>query len=586
MERHEFFENAYKNLHIPVIVSRYDEKMTIVFANQMARIALNPHMPVDVFFHEDEAIPLASLLVFRDKAHMQQIKYQLSLFGYVSKHQAIVETNENKQAEVVISANKVEFDAEVYCVFYLDMTSKVPDDIAQFLPESILSTAFHISYHTADIRDAVNQILEMVGTHVHASRAYIFETVSAEYVSNTYEWCTAGIEPAMQNLQNLKKTDHNYDMIVESGLFVSNDIRELPEVDYDVLNMQGIKSLAIIPLMHLDAPLGYVGFDDCASYRVWTENELHLLNSISNILASLLIRRKLDERVRRSSDVLQSILDNSNNLIYVNNIHTYELVFINKPFANLLGVPADELIGRKCHDVIRGEPNTICSYCPLKQMLDEDGSTIKTEYSFEMKEKTNGKWYLSRDSLFKWIDGTNVHILTATEITKQKEYEAQLEFYASTDVMTGVYNREWGLRLLNETNKSALASSTPMSLVFIDIDGLKAVNDTFGHDTGDELIIGAVNTLKKCVRKSDILFRYGGDEFVMILQCDKNYAETIMKAVDKRIADFNKQNGKPYTLSISYGITEINPGDDKDVEELLSEADKFMYERKIKKYAE
>ena len=117
----------------------------------------------------------------------------------------------------------------------------------------------------------------------------------------------------------------------------------------------------------------------------------------------------------------------------------------------------------------------------------------------------------------EWTDGRKVHIETATESTHQKLYEERLKHYASTDTMTGTYNREWGTRIMRDMVASAEQEKDAISVVFLDVDGLKEINDTCGHEMGDEVIIKTVDMVRSCIRKSDFMCRWGGDEFLLVL---------------------------------------------------------------------
>ena len=95
-------------------------------------------------------------------------------------------------------------------------------------------------------------------------------------------------------------SDYDYSGIRRGGLYVADDISELPENDAAILAAQNIKAIAIVPMTIAGTPLGYVGFDDCEKRRAWTGEEIASLRSIANLIASLLIRRNY-ERQRESS---------------------------------------------------------------------------------------------------------------------------------------------------------------------------------------------------------------------------------------------------------------------------------------------
>jgi|TARA_B100001964_G_scaffold23414_1_gene23480 diguanylate cyclase (GGDEF)-like protein len=120
---------------------------------------------------------------------------------------------------------------------------------------------------------------------------------------------------------------------------------------------------------------------------------------------------------------------------------------------------------------------------------------------------------------------------------------------------------------------------TPLSLLFLDIDQFKAVNDTFGHETGNLVLQYIASFLKEHVREADYLFRWGGDEFLVLMSCELDQA--MQKGVDLK-ADFAAaaETAKlPAGVGLSFGCTEV-PHGTEDVMPLVKEADRLMYEHK------
>lgn len=104
------------------------------------------------------------------------------------------------------------------------------------------------------------------------------------------------------------------------------------------------------------------------------------------------------------------------------------------------------------------------------------------------------------------------------EIQKLQEERRKLKYYASIDDMTGVLNRRAGLELLNKQFESTKEIKEKMVICYIDVDNLKMINDTFGHNEGDELLISMTKIMKESIRKDDFLIRIGGDEFLAVFR--------------------------------------------------------------------
>lgn len=167
-------------------------------------------------------------------------------------------------------------------------------------------------------------------------------------------------------------------------------------------------------------------------------------------------------------------------------------------------------------------------------------------------------------------------------LSSEKE---KLNYYANIDAMTGVLNRRAGLKLLRR--RVALLKDNDKNIVicFVDIDRLKIVNDTFGHEEGDKLIINAAKILKESVRKTDFIIRMGGDEFLVVFPRTKmKEVNAVWERICKRVEEVNKDNDI-YELSLSYGFYEYGNYLKKDmsVSELIQKADEEMYKKKLKK---
>lgn len=169
------------------------------------------------------------------------------------------------------------------------------------------------------------------------------------------------------------------------------------------------------------------------------------------------------------------------------------------------------------------------------------------------------------------------------ELVEREKIEKKLKLYATTDIMTGVYNRATGLDMIEEVKQKALVSGKNIVLCYIDINNLKIVNDTFGHNEGDMLITTVTGVLKKQISSSDIIIRLGGDEFLIVLY-DRSFSEAYVafENVEKELEILNMDKNKPYNYSISRGVIEYIPSiqEDISINDLILKADFEMYKDK------
>jgi diguanylate cyclase (GGDEF)-like protein/PAS domain S-box-containing protein len=158
---------------------------------------------------------------------------------------------------------------------------------------------------------------------------------------------------------------------------------------------------------------------------------------------------------------------------------------------------------------------------------------------------------------------------------------AALENLSLTDDLTGLYNRKGFLLLAEHRVKLAHRIGEPFSIAFMDLDGLKRINDTFGHQEGNRALVEVANVLRDCFRQSDILARLGGDEFALFV-AEGNEHE-ITSRIARRLDACHAASQRHYRLSVSIGIVSGSPMMDSDIETLLGLADKLMYEQKRNK---
>lgn len=169
-------------------------------------------------------------------------------------------------------------------------------------------------------------------------------------------------------------------------------------------------------------------------------------------------------------------------------------------------------------------------------------------------------------------------------IAERKRMEDKLYTMSLTDELTGIYNRRGFFTLADHQLKLAKRGKNGLLMLYADVDNLKEINDKFGHEEGDKLLIDAANLLKTNYRDSDIVARIGGDEFVVFpVGTTKDHIEVIATRLQKNIERFNTTKAQRYKLSLSIGISAYDPDSVTTIDGLLAEADRLMYEHKIQK---
>lgn len=164
-----------------------------------------------------------------------------------------------------------------------------------------------------------------------------------------------------------------------------------------------------------------------------------------------------------------------------------------------------------------------------------------------------------------------------------ERHQMYLEVHALslTDGLTGLYNRRGFVTLAEQQLKVARHSSRGLILVYADLDRLKYINDTFGHQAGDEALVQAAEILEHTFRASDILGRIGGDEFAALaIRGSDEGVRAIPERLKRMVAEHNTAKPRPWKLSMSTGAMYFDPHENIGIEDMMQRADRLMYEQK------
>jgi len=209
---------------------------------------------------------------------------------------------------------------------------------------------------------------------------------------------------------------------------------------------------------------------------------------------------------------------------------------------------------------------------PLKIKDEVIGAMVVQSY-------TNPDLYCEED--IQLMEFISEQVATAIQ---RKQLEEELKKLAHYDILTGAYNRGYGLELIQRQIKLSKRNKSPLLLAYSDLDNLKDINDEFGHEEGDRVMVQVAKLFKSILREVDIIARMGGDELLVIfLDSSLNEIPIIRERLSKELARLNQISKKPYKIGFSTGFSYYNPSNPLSMNELIRIADQKMYEEKKKK---
>ncbi len=289
-------------------------------------------------------------------------------------------------------------------------------------------------------------------------------------------------------------------------------------------------------------------------------------------------QKKAEGKLNQNSEEQNILLDNIDIQIwYMKDAEHYGRV--NQAHADFLGMDKMEIQGRSLSE-IEGKDRSI-SEAESNNRVIKKKRTAKLE---EWRKNSSGEdRLLSITRTPKLDEDGNVEyiICTATDITERREYERKLAYMAVHDPLTGCYNRHSLDQLLKKEAGRSKRYKHPIELLMIDINRFKEINDRFGHQTGDKVLQEVATILQKQVRECDLVVRYGGDEFLILLPETSGQTQTLKERIIKAVHDWNNQNNiLTFPLSLSIGCAHWDPESPQSIEDVLAEADRMMYEEK------
>lgn len=310
-----------------------------------------------------------------------------------------------------------------------------------------------------------------------------------------------------------------------------------------------------------------------------------LITAILWLVLSVTIRH-LNSRISTSEDRFEQILETSGDWVWeIDRLGA--LSYSTKQVHNMLGYYPEEILSKPISSLFdTQESQTSALIWQQKIMLNESFSNL--EIGFVNKAKQHVYILMSAQPIFNKQKKRIGYRGIAKNITAIKEHEDKVLNMAYFDSLTGLANRTHFMDQLKRHIASQTASALrPSALLFIDLNGFKSVNDIDGHETGDKLLKIIAKRMQNQARKKDIIARFGGDEFVILIrQEDKILPSEFNKTIEHRLKSLLETisepihiNNKQIQISAAIGVATI-PKDGKNISDIINHADSAMYKAK------
>ncbi|ENO76618.1 EAL domain-containing protein [Thauera sp. 63] len=257
------------------------------------------------------------------------------------------------------------------------------------------------------------------------------------------------------------------------------------------------------------------------------------------------------------------------------------IIEVNEAFTRITGYTRDEVLGREA-SLLKSDRHGPEFHAALWQSLLEKGHW----YGEVWNRRKGGELFaeLLTVSAVRDARGEIRHFVGLfSDITLQKEHERQLEHIAHYDALTALPNRVLFADRLHQAMARARRGDQRLAVVYIDLDGFKTINDTQGHDAGDQLLMTLAGRMRKVMRDCDTLARLGGDEFVAVLGDlpDADSCRPLVRRLLATVAEPVEVGGHSLQVSGSIGVTLYPQREEVEPDQLLRQADQAMYQAKL-----
>lgn len=442
-----------------------------------------------------------------------------------------------------------------------------------------LSSSF-VAVEANEFDQRVEAALERIARFAGVERGHLYRCSADQGAATlTHLWTAPNIGSMPQSYRELNSDQFpwHWAQMHGHGFVLISDVEELPADaahECDAMQRAGIRSMLEVGIYAGPELIGFLGLESLQRKIHWPAEDLRMLRVVGEVIANAFERLRHEQSLRKLSSALAQTAD----AVMITDREGI-IEFVNPAFEHISGYTRAEVLGRT-PGLLRSGRHERAFFADLWATVlrgDVFRSTI-------VNRRRDGSLYHEQKSITPLKDehGAVTHfVATGRDITEQVQAQEHLLHLAQHDVLTDLPNRSLFMDRTSHAIARARRTGSHVGLLFLDLDGFKEVNDSLGHDAGDDLLRLVADRLRAAVREGDTVSRLGGDEFTILLEGIErpDDAAAVAQKIIAALAQPYSIDGAVRHVSASVGIS-FYPADGEQAEALLHRADQAMFEAK------